>query len=182
MTPIPSFAAAAAGWQNFYVLVGTASATLIGLMFVAITFGASLVTAETSVSARAFLDPTFGHFVQVLLTACLITIPTIGPTVLGVLLLAIAALRTWALVKVFRHMRAAHRIHHDIELSDWLTGIAIPLLCYLLLGAAGAAFLDGYPAAHNALAIVTVVILLNGVFGAWELILWMALARARKTK
>jgi hypothetical protein len=179
MTPIPSFAAAAAAWQNFYVLAGTASATLIGLMFVAITFGASLVTPETSFSARSFLDPTFTHFVQVLLTACLITIPTMGPTVLGVLLLAISALRTSALFRVFRHMREAHRIHHDIELSDWLTGIAIPLLCYLLLAATGAAFLEGLRGAFDVLAIVTIAILLNGIYGAWELILWMALARAR---
>ena len=30
-----SFAAAALPWQNFYLLVGTAAATLVGLMFVA---------------------------------------------------------------------------------------------------------------------------------------------------
>ena len=176
---IPSFADAAGTWQNFYVLVGTAAATLIGLMFVAITFGASLVTRQTSESARAFLDPTFTHFVQVLLTACLVTIPTMGPTVLGVLLLAVGALRTAALFRVFRHMRAAHRTHHDIELSDWLTGIAIPLLCYLLLGATGVAFLTGYLAAFTVLAIATIASLLNGIYGAWELLLWMAVTRAQ---
>ncbi len=179
MTPIASFAGAATTWQTFYVLVGTAAATLIGLMFVAITFGASLVTPETSPSARAFLDPTFTHFVQVLLTACLITIPTMGAILLGVLLLAIGALRTAALVWVFRHMREAHRTHNDIELSDWLIGIAIPLLCYLLLGATGAAFLEGYAAAFSVLAIATIAILLNGVFSAWELVLWMAETRGR---
>jgi hypothetical protein len=179
MTPIASFASAAGPWQTFYVLVGTAAATLIGLMFVAITFGASLVTRQTSESARAFLDPTFTHFVQVLLTACLITIPTMGPTLAGVLLLAIGALRTAALFWIFRHMREAHRTHHDIELSDWLIGIAVPLLCHLLLGAAGAAFLGGYAAAFNVLAIATIAVLLNGVFSAWELILWMAETRGR---
>ncbi len=179
MPPAPSFAAAAGAWQTFYVLVGTASATLIGLMFVAITFGASLVTRETSFSARAFLDPTFTHFVQVLFTACLITIPTLGPNVLGALLLAISALRTGALFRVYGHMRAAQRTYHDIELSDWLTGIAIPLLCFLLLGATGAAFFEGHSRAFDALAIVTIAILLNGVYGAWELIIWMAVARAR---
>jgi hypothetical protein len=179
MKPIASFVGAAGAWQNFYLLVGTAAATLIGLMFVAITFGASFATQQTSESARAFVDPTFTHFVQVLLTACLMTIPTMSPTVLGVLLLVIGGLRSAALFRVFRHMSEAQRTHHDIELSDWLTGIAIPLLCYLLLGATGAAFLAGYPAAFNILAIGTVAILLNGVYGAWELIIWLALARAR---
>src|SRR5712675_2111028 len=105
MTPLPSFAAAAASWQNFYLLVGTAAATLVGLMFVAVTFGASLVTEQTSASARAFLDPTFTHFVQILLTACLIAIPTMGTTVLGVLLLVMSALRIASLFQVHRHMK-----------------------------------------------------------------------------
>jgi hypothetical protein len=178
MTPIPSFAGAAAAWQNFYLLAGTAAATLIGLMFVAITFGASLVTRQTSESARAFIDPTFTHFVQVVVVACLMMIPTMGPTALGVLLLAIGALRSAALFRVFGHMKEAHRVHHDIEVSDWLTGIALPLLCYVLLGVTGAAFLAGYAAAFNVLAAVTVVILLNGIYGAWELVLWMAVTRA----
>jgi hypothetical protein len=178
MAPIPSFAVAAGAWQNFYVLVGTAAATLIGLMFVAITFGASLVTRQTAQQARAFIDPSFTHFVQVLFTACLVLIPTMIPSVLGGLLLAISALRTAVLRRVLRHMREAHRVHHDVELSDWLTGIAIPLLCHALLGATGAAFLAGYVAAFNALALVTIAILLNGIFSAWELMLWMAMVRA----
>lgn len=180
MTPILSFAAAAAAWQNFYLLLGTAAATLIGLMFVAITFGASLVTAQTSASARAFIDPTFTHFVQVLMTACLVTIPTMGPNVLGVLVLAINALRIAALFRVFRHMMAAHRVHRDIELSDWLSGIALPFICYILLSVTGVAFVAGYAASFNALAIGTLAILLNGIFGAWELMIWMAVARARE--
>jgi hypothetical protein len=46
----PSFLAAAATWQSFYLLVGAAAATLIGLMFVAVTFGSSLVTMQASES------------------------------------------------------------------------------------------------------------------------------------
>jgi hypothetical protein len=179
MTPFPPFAAAAGPWQAFYLLVGTAAATLVGLMFVAVTFGSSLVTPQTSASARAFLDPTFTHFVHVLVTSCLIVIPTMGWTLLGALLLMVGALRTAALVGVYRHMREAQRVNQDIELSDWVTGVALPLLCYLALCAIGAAFVARVTAAFNALAIVTITILLTGVFGAWELMVWMAVARSR---
>ncbi len=172
-------AGSVAAWQNFYLLVGTAAATLIGLMFVAVGFGANLVSQEATASARAFLDPPFTHFVQVLLTACLLTIPTLGTTLLGVLLLVASALRLLGLVWVFRHMRAAHRKNGDLELSDWLTGAVLPLLCYLLLAATGAAFLECSAIALNGLAIVTLVTLLNGVYGAWELMVWLALVRAR---
>ena len=32
------------GWDNFFIMAGTAGATLIGLLFVAITLGADLST------------------------------------------------------------------------------------------------------------------------------------------
>jgi hypothetical protein len=178
MMLIQSFAATAATWQNFYLLTGTAAATLIGLMFVAVTFGSTIMTQATSSSgARAFLDPTFSHFVQVLVTACLMAIPSLGPTTLGALLLAICLLRTSALNRVYREMKAASDVHHDIELSDWLMGIVLPLLCHALLGATGAAFIKGYAMSFEGLAIITVVILLNGIYGAWELMVWLAVTR-----
>jgi hypothetical protein len=179
MSHFTSFTAAAITWQNFYLLVGTAAATLVGLMFVALTFGSSLVTEQTSPTARSFLDPTFNHFVLVLLTACLMMIPTMGPRLLGVLLLAIAALRIVGLSRVYRHMRLAQRTHNDIELSDWLTGMAFPLTCYGVLGSSGIAFVERLALAFDALAAVTLGLLLLGLFGAWELLVWMAIARAR---
>jgi len=179
MPVVSSFSAAALSWQNFYLLVGEAAATLVGLMFVAVTFGSSLVTAETSPTARSFLDPTFTHFVQILLTACLLTIPSMGPSVLGAVLLLVAALRLATLVRVYRHMRQAHQKHNDLELSDWLSGVVFPLLCHLLLVAAGLAFVRGYAVAFTLLAVVTIAMLVIGVFGAWELLVWMAIARSR---
>jgi hypothetical protein len=179
MTPIHGFAAAAAGWQNFYILVGTAAATLIGLMFVAVTFGAGLVTQQSTPSARAFLDPPFTHFVTVLLTACLMLIPTMSPSVLGVALVVVTLIRTVALVSVHRRMREAHAKFGDIELSDWLMGIVLPFCCYLGLVVAGAGFLTLKTAAFDVLAVVIISVLLLGIVGAWELMIWLALTRVR---
>ncbi len=169
-----------AAWQNFYLLVGEASATLIGLMFVAITFGASLITEETSASARSFIDPTFTHFVHVLVTACLMVIPNMNATWLGVLLVVLALVRASALVRIFRHMREAQQKHNDIELSDWLSNIVVPGACYVALAAAGAMFVGGVAFAFTVLAGVTIAIMLNGIFGAWELMVWMAVTRSRR--
>lgn len=175
-----SFHDSAVAWQNFYLLVGTAAATLAGLMFVAVTFGSELVTPRDGASVRSFLDPTFNHFVHVLLTACLMVIPTMPSALLGALLLLVAALRVHALVRVFRHMREAQRIHQDIELSDWMSGIVLPLGCYVLLAASAALFFVGQAVAFGTLAVVTLGLLLIGVFGAWELVLWLALTRTKQ--
>jgi hypothetical protein len=174
-----TFAATAATWQNLYMLIGTAAATLVGLMFVAVTFGSNVVKTENTASVRSFLDPTFTHFVQVLFTACLIAVPAMSGTLMGVLLIAIGGLRAAALVQVFRHMRKAQQAHHDLEFSDWISGIVLPSLCYLALGGTGVAFILGLAAAFSALAVVTIAILMIGVFGAWELMVWLALTRAR---
>jgi hypothetical protein len=175
-----SFHGVAATWQNFYLLVGTAAATLAGLMFVAVTFGSELVTPRSGASVRSFLDPTFNHFVHVLFTAGLMVIPTMPPTLLGSALLLVAMLRASALVRIFRHMREAHRIYQDMELSDWLNGIVLPLSCYLLLSASAVLFIRGHSAAFGVLAAVTLALLLSGVFGAWELMLWLALTRTKQ--
>jgi len=167
-------------WQNFYILVGTAAATLIGLMFVAITFGASMMgKVENPETTRAFVDPTLTHFVQVLVTSCLMLVPSISSPVLGALLGAIAIFRVGALWRVFKHMRAAHERHNDLELSDWIQGIGVPLVMHVLLVACAVLFvMGGSPLVL--VAIVTIIVLLNGVYGAWELVVWIALTRSQK--
>ena len=81
---------------------------------------------------------------------------------------------------VHRQMKVAQQTHHDIEPPEWMTGVLVPLSSYVLLWGTGAAFMAGYSVAFTALAIATVAVLLNGVFGAWELLVWMAVARTEK--
>jgi hypothetical protein len=108
--------------------------------------------------------------------------PSMGTTVLGILLASIGALRAVALIRIISHMRLAQERSGDIELSDWITGVIIPAVCYLVLGATGAAFVANYTIAFTMLAGVTLAVLLSGVYGAWEMMLWMALTRARKDR
>jgi hypothetical protein len=51
-------------WQNFYVLMGTAAATLTGLMFVAITLMAGINRHFATLNAgiSAFSTPALVHF------------------------------------------------------------------------------------------------------------------------
>jgi hypothetical protein len=57
------------GWDNFYIMAGTAGATLIGLLFVIITLGTHLSPSRVAHGVRAFLTPTLVHFGNVLLQA-----------------------------------------------------------------------------------------------------------------
>jgi hypothetical protein len=62
-------------WQGFYVIVGSAAATLTGLMFVVITLIARTQTRSSSGSIAAFGTPTVVHFCAALFVAALLTAP-----------------------------------------------------------------------------------------------------------
>jgi hypothetical protein len=172
MTPLdPSLQ----GWQNFYILVGTAAATLTGLMFIAVTFGASLLTRDRQAFARAFLSPIYFHFVQVLLTAALLTVPTLGRMALGIVFIVLAGWRLANLGWVFRRYREAHRKNQNVDLSDWVLGIVLPFVCHGLLLATAIGFMLGVEASFTGLAVVTLGLLLIGIQSAWEQLVWIAM-------
>ncbi len=65
-----------AGWDNFYVIVGSSAGALIGLQFVVMTLIANIPMGPGVAQAgRAFATPTIVHFGAVLLLAGIITAP-----------------------------------------------------------------------------------------------------------
>jgi hypothetical protein len=84
----PSLAELLHDGHDFYVLVGTASATLVGLMFVAVSIGTSIFNEDRRAGMTAFITPTVVHFAAALFTCLLVTIPTHSWRTLGGLLAA----------------------------------------------------------------------------------------------
>ncbi len=175
----PSFEAILASWHDFYLLVGTGAFTLIGLMFVAVTFGANLIDEKNMPIARAFLDPTILHFVQVLVISGIVLMPGMGTSLFGGLLTGVGVVSLVVLVGVHRGLSTAQRLFNDLELADWLSGFVIPLAVYLGFTGCGIAFWMGQRP-FAGLAVLTLIILLNSIYCAWELILWFATVRTRK--
>ena len=62
------------GWENFFIVGASAGATLIGLLFVAISLGAGLSTPQGLDATRAFLTPTLILFGGVLFE-CMAVLP-----------------------------------------------------------------------------------------------------------
>ena len=56
-----------AGWENFYVIVGSAAGALIGLQFVVITLIAERPIPDMARATSAFGTPSIVHFGTVLL-------------------------------------------------------------------------------------------------------------------
>src|SRR4051812_34857524 len=113
-------------WSNFYLLIGTAAATLIGLMFIAITFGSKLIGQHTLVAARSILSPIIYHFTHAFILSCVALIPREGAFILSVVSLALGILRLVTLPGLAKQLSLTKKEGHEIELSDWVYGIVIP--------------------------------------------------------
>jgi hypothetical protein len=51
-------------WHDFYILLGTAAATLLGLLFVAVSLGAGYLTEEHQYGTRTFMSPVVVYFTK----------------------------------------------------------------------------------------------------------------------
>ena len=159
-------------WRDFYILAGTAAATLVGLMFVSASIGASQFTLKDLPPMRAFITPTVVHFAAALFVCMVSIMPghSVGSLggVLGVGALIGIVYCGRVLIFILRRYAAG------LVWEDRLFYALIPLLGYLLLFASGGVEFDQRPQAANALAGAAIVILIvAGLRNAWDMTVWM---------
>ncbi len=118
-------------WHDFFVLVGTASATLVGLMFVAASIGSSYFNEDHRAAMQTFLTPTVVHFVAVLMVCLLCTIPNHNWVTLSVLLGAEGIAGAIYCGSILLQFTLQHRF--KVDLGDRLFYASLPALGYLML-------------------------------------------------
>ncbi|HLY25151.1 MAG TPA: hypothetical protein VKQ72_02350 [Aggregatilineales bacterium] len=166
------------GWQNFYFMAGGASATLLGLMFVALSMGTHLINDEVRQEIETFTSPSIFYFVSVLLLACLMLVPMISTVALGVLLLIGGASGlAWTAPRI-RLLILAARKHQDFGVADWLAQIILPALTYPLVILAAICVADNAPSvAFGALWLATIWLLICAIYNTWSLVIWVIMQR-----
>jgi len=163
-------------WHDFYTLVGTASATLVGLMFVAASVGTGVFTPEKQVGLRTFLSPTVVAFSVVLATSLIGVLPVSDWRVLSCLLIGIGVLGVFYSWQVWRRMVRGGIVESiDFEDRAWYT--MVPAVAYLVLASAGVTFGIETKAACTLLAIGVCLLLLAGLRNAWDMTTWVVLRR-----
>src|SRR5579859_6774442 len=126
------FSETVSSWQSFYMLAGTASATLIGLLFVAISLHIDLIGAADASTIISLARRTFTRFILVVIIALLFMVPRQDPAGLGLPLLA------FGIVDVMRSLhlgRAVLSTRHDPgSAGGALTLIGLPVALPLASG------------------------------------------------
>jgi hypothetical protein len=170
----PSLAEIFHDWHDFYVLVGTASATLVGLMFVAVSIGTSIFNEDKRAAVTAFITPTVTHFAAVLFACLVATMPNHTWYSLGGLIGAGALAGTVFSGGLVVQMIVRHRF--NVDLSDRLFYAVVPLAGYAL--ALMAAVLLGIRAAAvsaDLIAAAVLILLFAAIRNAWDMMVWIVI-------
>lgn len=171
-----SLADAVSPWHDFYMLVGTASATLVGLLFVAASVGSGVFTKDKHPALRAFLSPSVFHFTSVL-AACLIAMAPIRSWVPFGLLIGGEALFGIAYAGLVSRNIVRHGYIATIDLADRLWYAALPAVGYAILAAAGVALLLQRAEGCALIALATGALLLVGIRNAWDMTIFTVIQR-----
>ncbi|HUB95683.1 MAG TPA: hypothetical protein VL993_07185 [Stellaceae bacterium] len=157
-------------WHDFFVLVGTAGATLLALLFVAVSLGAGYLTETHQSGTRTFMSPVVIHFTSVFFLSAVGLFPSLRADFFAALIGATAvigaAVSTYITVQVVRTDLTNY-------IEDYFAYGVLPCLGYLaLLGAAVSIYL-GMDFGLDALAGALLLLAIVNIRNAWDLTLAM---------
>jgi len=158
-------------------ITGAAGAQLIGLVFVAVTLGVGLSAPRAAEGIRAFVTPTLVNFGSVLFQAVLMLAPWPSIQPLGWVLIASALV---GLAQRVRAMLLKRKLDFvDLSRLDWIAYNGAPLLANLALVVGGAGIVLNNTLAPFAIAGASALLLFAGIYGAWDITLWIMRNRAK---
>jgi hypothetical protein len=168
-----------AGWENFYVIVGSSAGALIGLQFVVITLIADTPIARADAQAGgAFATPSVVHFGVVLLLSAIVSAPwhSLAPVAVFWALVGLYGL-VYSLI-VARRLRTQSAYKPVCE--DWLFHALLPPAAYVALAAsAGVAHSHARPALFI-VAAAALLLLFIGIHNAWDAVTYHVFVRRRE--
>jgi len=176
------FSSIIASWQSFYMLAGTASATLIGLLFVAISLHIDLIGESGASTILSLARRTFTRFILVVIVALLFLVPRQDPAGLGLPLIA------FGIVDVLRTFRVGRAVWSTRERFSGLEGavtriglpVALPLASGIGLTLVAATLLAGTTQYLYWMVPIVGVMLTNAATNAWDLMLGLAKYKANR--
>jgi hypothetical protein len=113
-------------WETFYLLTGTASVTLIGLLFIAISINVELFRNKFSGDLQHFAALTFNSFFYIFILAVLFLIPNITSLGLGISIMVLGILG--GINTILQQRRARKNQKTGLKL-DIASRFILPILC-----------------------------------------------------
>jgi hypothetical protein len=164
-----AFSQAVNGWHDFYIMVGTAAATLVGLLFVSLSLNADAIAHPLNADLRALAEQTFSTFLYILSFAIVFLIPNQEPLGLGLPLLFIGGFGLYSTIRHFLRTRPAHP-------RVWGRGniarrFIMPLISFVVLILIAISVLLGKTGGLYWLIPVMIAFIVAATINAWDLLL-----------
>ncbi len=155
-------------WSSFYGVIGTAAATLMGLLFVAVSMNAVVALSKGRQGFRRITEQAFENYLAVLMVSLLALYPDMRLIMFGRIILAVTATWTlWVLVRLYQ--AAAQRTAHETRLRATRRHLSTLIGFGLLIYSAGRMAVDGTDT-RDTLAAAVIVLLFSATEKAWELL------------
>lgn len=163
------------GWQNFYMLTGAASATLIGLLFVAISIsvGTNLSIQQARNSLRTFVSPILVYYSQAFIISCLVVMPLQSISILGGVVVVLGGLNFFLALKVCWRILVLHR--EEMDFGHWIWHFLLPLITSILFVCTALGFFNDSQLSPAGLALTDMFCLTIGLRNTWVLTIWLVL-------
>lgn len=154
-----------AGWESFYVIVGSSAGALIGLQFVVMTLVAERLKPSQE-TTDAFATPSVIHFAGVLLLSALLSAPWHGVGPIAVLW-GLAGLGGIAYtIVVARRLRTQNQYKPVFE--DWLCHVHLPFAAYTILVVAAFGARSYLRTVLFCVGAAALLLLFVGIHNAWD--------------
>lgn len=165
-----------AAWGNFYLIIGAAGATLIGVQFVVMTLVSARRKRPTVITLGAFATPTVVHFGSALLVSAIMCVPwpAIIPAAVALMLCGGSGLGYGALVVYRARRQTSYRTGWD----DWLWYAVAPCGGYATLALAAPMLSDSSQIPMFAIGAAAIGLLLVGIRNAWDTVIYIVVVES----
>jgi hypothetical protein len=136
-----SFTDALKEWHDFFALAGGATATLIGLLFVAVSLHIDLFSDENQTHVRNIAEQILINFLKILLLSLLLIAPNQTPEAIAMTLLLMSVIGLAVTGVTFRAAYLRDRVNPNARVGRrfWLWRFVVPIGADAWLLAAGIA-------------------------------------------
>ena len=171
-----------AGWENFYVIVGSSAGGLTGLTFVVIALVRDAARAQPS-GLGTYVTPTIVHFGAALALAAFLSMPRLSlPGVSAGL--AVVGLPGLIYGGVLARRLQRHRtssLYVPVR-EDWIWNVILPSGAYGGLLVSAVLIWHRTSPALYAVAGLSLALLFIGIHNAWDIAVWMTLRKEPDAK
>lgn len=155
-------------WQPFYSAVAAAAATLLGLLFVALSLNLDRLRGPDGLRHKRLARVTFTDLLYVLVLALVFLVPDQSPQGFALVLAILALSRTQRFVAELRHQAADGS---RAVLSKTFRDHAVTVVVFVGLGLVSVAVLFGQPRALFGLVAIIATLFASASRSAWQLLL-----------